>query len=126
MASEIQSCQRASSIGTRQWSQFNSRRGTGQEPFAQRLARARLLFLRRRELAADWLALVVVLCFCAVLGWTNVAQVAPLDDGPLRFEVAAEPLGLAASDVVVARVRRPGLEPSRETAVANTTKQVMS
>ncbi len=62
------------------WVRFNDRRGTGCEPFAQRLSRARLLFLRRRETAANWLALGVALTLCAVLGWTNVSRASPLDD----------------------------------------------
>jgi hypothetical protein len=36
---------------------FNDRRGTGGQTFGQRLARARLLYLRRDENGANWLAL---------------------------------------------------------------------
>jgi len=61
MSSEIQRRKAAPPVDGRQWPQFNSRRGTGPQTFAQRLARARLLFLRRRETAANWLALGVLL-----------------------------------------------------------------
>jgi len=60
MGSETRGC-KTTPVDDRQWSQFYGRRGTGPQPFAQRLARARLLFLRRRETAANWLALLVVL-----------------------------------------------------------------
>ena len=45
---------------------FFARRGTGPMPFCTRLARARLLFLRRREHAANWLALGVLLAAWAI------------------------------------------------------------
>lgn len=66
-----------------QWPQFHGRRGTGPQPFAQRLARARLLFLRRRETAANWLALLLVLFIQAEQAFTSVApalQVSPQGD----------------------------------------------
>jgi Ca-activated chloride channel family protein len=61
------------------WTRFNSRRGTGCEPFAQRLSRARLLFLRRRETTANWLALALAISLYALLGWTHTASATPLD-----------------------------------------------
>jgi hypothetical protein len=70
-------------VDDRQWPQFHGRRGTGPQPFAQRLARARLLFLRRRETAANWLALLVVLFFQAEQAFTSAApplQVSPQGD----------------------------------------------
>lgn len=70
-------------VDDRQWPQFHRRRGTGPQPFAQRLARARLLFLRRRETAANWLALLVVLFIHAAPASTHVApapQVSPRGD----------------------------------------------
>ncbi len=70
-------------VDDRQWSQFYGRRGTGPQPFAQRIARARLLFLRRRETAANWLALLVVLYFHAAPAAPHIApasQVSPLGD----------------------------------------------
>jgi hypothetical protein len=42
------------------WQDFHERRGTGAGSFSQRLARARLLYLRRSENAAHWLALSVI------------------------------------------------------------------
>lgn len=79
MSSETRPSRWTLPVDSGQWPQFYSRRGTGPQPFAQRLARARLLYLRRREAAANWLALVVALSFCAALAWTNVAQASPLD-----------------------------------------------
>jgi hypothetical protein len=79
MANRMQGRESAPPIGARLWSQFNHRRGTGPEPFELRLARARLLFLRRRELSANWLALVVVLGFHVVLGMTNFAAATSLE-----------------------------------------------
>ena len=61
------------------WVRFNRRRGTGCEPFAQRLSRARLLFLRRRETTANWLALAVAISLYALLGWTHSASASPVD-----------------------------------------------
>jgi len=61
MGSESRGRQSTPQIDCEHWSQFHSRRGTGPQTFAQRLARARLLFLRRRETAANWLALGVLL-----------------------------------------------------------------
>src|SRR5262245_13631127 len=61
------------------WVRFNSRRGTGCEPFAHRLSRARLLFLRRRETTANWLALAVAISLYALLGWTHSANANPVD-----------------------------------------------
>lgn len=69
---------KAVAVEGRKWPQFHRRRGTGPQPFAQRLARARLLFLRRREMAANWLALVVVLACC--VGSPSAAQATPPDD----------------------------------------------
>lgn len=79
MGSETDGRRLTAPIDKNRWAQFNSRRGTGHEPFAQRLSRARLLFLRRRETAANWLALAVALALCALLGWTNVSHAAALD-----------------------------------------------
>jgi Ca-activated chloride channel family protein len=79
MANDTQGREMAPQIAALHWARFNRRRGTGQEPFEQRLARARLLFLRRRELAANWLALVVALGFYAILGSISVAQATALD-----------------------------------------------
>lgn len=42
------------------WRAFNDRRGTGGQTFGQRLSRARLLYLRRDETGANWLALSVL------------------------------------------------------------------
>jgi hypothetical protein len=42
------------------WRAFNDRRGTGTHSFGQRLSRARLLYLRRDENGANWLALSVL------------------------------------------------------------------
>ena len=39
------------------WREFNDRRGNGAQAFGQRLSRARLLYLRRDENGANWLAL---------------------------------------------------------------------
>jgi hypothetical protein len=39
---------------------FNERCGTGPHTFSQRLSRARILYLRRNELVANWLALALV------------------------------------------------------------------
>jgi hypothetical protein len=39
------------------WTRFSRRVGVGPGEFADRLARARLLYLRRREVRANWLAL---------------------------------------------------------------------
>jgi Ca-activated chloride channel family protein len=61
------------------WVQFNSRRGTGCEPFAQRLSRARLLFLRRRDTTANWLALSAAIVLYALPGWTHSANANPVD-----------------------------------------------
>jgi hypothetical protein len=63
---------RAISIPSAEFSaEFHLRRGTGPTPFANRLARARLLYLCRREAALNWLALSVL-----VVAW-NVAAFAP-------------------------------------------------
>ena len=43
------------------WTQFSRRVGVGPGQFADRLARARLLFLRRRDVMSNWLALALVL-----------------------------------------------------------------
>jgi Ca-activated chloride channel family protein len=79
MASARQGPETARAVGSWQWSGFNRRRGTGPEPFEQRLARARLLFLRRREVAANWLALGVALGLYTLLGCAATAQATPLD-----------------------------------------------
>jgi hypothetical protein len=47
-------------IAPGEWRNFLERRGTGAASFGTRLERARLVYLRRRELVANWLALAVV------------------------------------------------------------------
>jgi len=39
------------------WTRFTRRVGVGPGSFAERLARARLLFLRRRDVSGNWLAI---------------------------------------------------------------------
>ena len=79
MGSETEARRLHSPSDKSSWMQFNHRRGTGCESFALRLARARLLFLRRRDTAANWLALTVALALYALLGWTHVANASPID-----------------------------------------------
>lgn len=45
------------------WRAFDARRGTGSHGFRERLSRARLIYLRRHEAVANWLALVLALIF---------------------------------------------------------------
>jgi Ca-activated chloride channel family protein len=59
--------------------EFHTRRGTGEQPFPQRLARARLLHLRRRETAANWLALAISLAFYFFLLVGSPAHADPID-----------------------------------------------
>jgi hypothetical protein len=49
------------------WTRFSQRIGVGPGRFADRLARARLLFLRRRDVTSNWLALALVLCLFPVM-----------------------------------------------------------
>jgi hypothetical protein len=64
---------RAISVPSSEFSaEFHNRRGTGPTPFANRLARARLLYLCRREAAFNWLALSVLLA-----AWNIAAYVTP-------------------------------------------------
>lgn len=79
MGSETDGRRRNAPFDSKRWVRFDSRRGTGPEPFAQRLARARLLYLRRRETAANWLALAAVLALCTTMGWTNRAHATAVD-----------------------------------------------
>jgi hypothetical protein len=65
----------------RPWSPaYLERRGTGPDSFAQRLARARLMYARRRELTCSWLALLLL------LGCWDIA--ARLDEGGTQRPVA--------------------------------------
>jgi len=57
---------------------FYARRGTGEQGFALRLARARLLHLRRRETAANWLALTASLTLYFLLA-VSPAHANPVD-----------------------------------------------
>ncbi|HZF24822.1 MAG TPA: marine proteobacterial sortase target protein [Steroidobacteraceae bacterium] len=52
--------------------EFHARRGTGEQPFPQRLARARLLHLRRRDTAANWLALTISIALYFLLSSSPV------------------------------------------------------
>lgn len=53
--------------------EYYARRGTGRADFGTRLQRARLLFLRRRELAGNWLALGVLIgCWHAEALWLGM------------------------------------------------------
>ncbi len=79
MRSETETRRLNESADRNSWVQFNRRRGTGCEPFPQRLSRARLLFLRRRDTAANWLALAVALSLYALMGWTHAAHANPVD-----------------------------------------------
>ncbi|HJS22361.1 MAG TPA: marine proteobacterial sortase target protein [Steroidobacteraceae bacterium] len=79
MGSAIEPRRVSTPIDRNSWAQFTSRRGTGCEPFAQRLARARLLFLRRRETTANWLALALAISLYALFGWTHTAHASPVD-----------------------------------------------
>lgn len=58
------------------WMQFSERVGVGPGRFADRLARARLLYLRRRDVKANWLALALTLGVApGVYGAMAAAQV---------------------------------------------------
>jgi hypothetical protein len=65
------------------------RRGTVAHSFAQRLARARILFLRRREQFGNWLALAIVLALAPSLN----APAAFAHDDTARDSARASPAG---------------------------------
>ena len=57
---------------------FHARRGTGDQAFALRLSRARLLHLRRRDTAANWLALTISVAFYFLIA-SSPAHANPMD-----------------------------------------------
>ncbi len=145
MGSETNGRRQTTPNDKNRWIRFNSRRGTGLEPFAQRLSRARLLFLRRRETAANWLALTLALALCSLLTWANVSYATALDGelnslklvtcfpfdaarpgGPLRFEVTARPASIVSRAMSVVVRQRNLHEQRTESEVTILTKKVMT
>lgn len=68
------------------WPGFDDRRGTGSHSFLERLARARLLYLRRHEAVANWLALVLAMIF---IGCSSAPRAAA--ESPAAHEIATAP-----------------------------------
>ncbi len=65
-------------LGARFGAEFHTRRGTSSQPFPQRLSRARLLHLRRRDTAANWLALTISIALYFLLAGSP-AHANPMD-----------------------------------------------
>lgn len=97
---------------------FHTRRGTDAQPFWQRLSRARLLYLRRRETAANWLALTI-----SVVTYFPFAAV--VAGSPLRHCVVAQRV-LPEKHTVVAAYRRVATERALEPRVQSSANSVMS
>jgi hypothetical protein len=65
-------------LGASFGAEFHNRRGTSAQPFPQRLSRARLLHLRRRDTAANWLALTIPIALYFLLA-SSPAHANPMD-----------------------------------------------
>lgn len=96
---------------------FHARRGTGEQAFSLRLSRARLLHLRRRDIAANWLALTISLAL--YLLFTGSPAHANPTDGVLAEEVSL------AKHVFVAAHRRVARERAAESKVYSVANEVM-
>jgi len=103
--------------------EFHARRGTGEQPFPLRLARARLLHLRRREASANWLALTISIA-CYVLLAASSAHARPIDAA--RAQIIDAHRVSSATHEFVAASRRVAREQSRESTVESIANEVMS
>jgi len=84
----------------RTWSErYLARKGIGAGAFEQRLARARMLHLRRREAVWYWLALAIV------VGCWDIAG--RLDPQPAHFAPQAQAIGVTCAQPAA----RPGVLP---------------
>ncbi len=98
---------------------FHTRRGTGDQAFSLRLSRARLLHLRRRDTAANWLALTISLALHFLLAGSP-AHANALDGG----RVVAQRMSLARHAFVAAD-RRVARERAAESKVYSVANEVM-
>jgi len=102
--------------------EFHTRRGTGEQPFPQRLARARLLHLRRRETSANWLALTISIACYSLLA-SSSAHARPIDAVHAQI-IGAQRMSPATHEFVAAS-RRVAREQSRESTVESLANEVM-